>query len=222
MLGSYLKYLFQRKSKYKVHSPFVFDFMTKVLYDNGSNRDYDTMLRISRLLDGKKYPNFVRRKKARFLYRMVNYFEPQVVVSFGKLSALNTTALALGNLLTKVYLDQSSDFLETMVSMGVVNVNLLRRDKPQEEQLERLNLDFVYFGLNDFGDDNWNKLEETLAQANDETILVFEGIHHSSRIEDAWEAIKADEDVSLSIDIYSFGMVFFREGMEKQHFVLKY
>ena len=95
MVTSYLKYLWQRKSKYKVHSPFVYDFMTKVLYDKGSNTDYDTMLRISRLLDGKRYATRLRRKEARLLYRLVNYLEPDAVVSFGSLSALNTTALSI-------------------------------------------------------------------------------------------------------------------------------
>ena len=222
MVLSYLKYLLQRKSKYSVHSPFVYDFMTKVLYDQGTNRDYDTMLRISRLLDGKKFPVRTRRKEARLLYRLVNYLEPEAVVSFGTLSALNTTALALGNLQTKVYLDHSADFLDTMNSMGVVNANLLRRDKPEQEQLERLSLDFVFFGLNDFGEDTWNKLEEAMVQANEETVLIFEGIHHSSRTEAAWEAIIADEDITLSIDVYSVGIVFFREGIEKQDFVLKF
>ena len=55
MVGSWLKYLLQRKSRYKVHSPFVYDFMCKVLNDSGSNRDYDLMLRISRLVDGKRF-----------------------------------------------------------------------------------------------------------------------------------------------------------------------
>ena len=53
MIVSYLKYLLQRKSKYKIHSPFVYEFMTKVLNDSGSNRDYDLMLRVSLLIDGK-------------------------------------------------------------------------------------------------------------------------------------------------------------------------
>ena len=153
---SYLKYLIRRKSKYKIHSPFVYDFMNRVLYDKGSNHDYETMLRISRLLDGKRFATRSRRKEARLLYRLVNYLEPESVVSFGTLSALNTTALALGNLQTKVYLDHSADFLETMYSMGAINVNLLRRDKPEQEQLERLSLDYVFFGLNDFGEDTWN------------------------------------------------------------------
>ena len=221
-MGSYLKYLMQRKSKYSIHSPFVYDFMVKVLYDKGSNRDYDLMLRVSHLVDGKRFATRSRRKQARFLYRLVGYLEPETVLSFGKVSALNTSALALGNLQTKVYLEQSTEFLETLSSMGVVNVNLIHPDADEEEQLERYNTGFVLYGLEDFGEDNWNNLEDGMAQADDDTVLVFEGIHHSRRTEAAWEAIKEGEGVTLTMDLYTMGLVFFREGIEKQDFVLKY
>lgn len=222
MVGSYLKYLGKRKSEFSIHSPFVFDFMKKVLYDRGSNRDYDLMLRISRLLDGKKYATRKKRKEARLLYRLVSYMEPETVLTFGQLSALNTSALALGNLQTKVYLEQSPDFLETLNSMGVVNVNLIRRNVDEEEQFERLNTGFVFYGLDDFGDDTWNNLEDGFGEVDEDTVLVFEGIHHSRHTEAAWEAIKANEDVTLSMDLYCIGIAFFREGIEKQDFVLKY
>ena len=221
MVGG-LKYLWQRKSEYSIHSPFVYDFMKKVLYDRGSNRDYDLMVRISRLLDGKKYPTRRRRKEGRLLYRLVRYLEPETVLTFGQLSALNTSALALGNLQTKVYLEQSSDFLETLNSMGVVNVSLIRHDGNEEEQFERLNTGFVFYTLDDFGDDTWNNLEDGFGTVDEETVLVFEGIHHSRHTEAAWEAIKANEDVTVTMDLYCIGIVFFREGIEKQDFVLKY
>lgn len=221
-MGSYLKYLMQRKSKYSIHSPFVYDFMVKVLYDKGSNRDYDLMLRVSHLVDGKRFATRSRRKQARFLYRLVGYLEPETVLSFGKVSALNTSALALGNLQTKVYLEQTTEFLETLSSMGVVNVNLIHPDADEEEQLERYNTGFVLYGLEDFGEDNWNNLEDGMAQADDDTVLVFEGIHHSRLTEAAWEAIKEGEGVTLTMDLYTMGLVFFREGIEKQDFVLKY
>lgn len=222
MIGSYIKYLLQRKSKFSIHSPFVYEFMTKVVNDSGSNRDYDTLWRISRLLDGKSYPNRRRRKQGRLLYRLVRYLEPETVLTFGRLSALNTSALALGNLQTKVYLEQSSDFLETLNSMGVVNVNMIRHNGEEEEQYERLNTGFVYYGLDDFGDGSWNNLEDGFAEVDEDVVLVFEGIHHSRHTEAAWEAIKASEDVSISMDLYCIGLVFFRDGIEKQDFVLKY
>ena len=221
-MKSYLKYLIQRKSKYKVHSPFVYDFMGKVLYDKGSNSDYDTMLRVSRLLDSKKFANPPRRKQARFLYRLVRYLEPETVLSFGRVSALNTCALALGNLQTKVYLDLTPDFLDTLTSMGVVNVKLIHQDISEEELLEHFNSGFVLYGLDDFGEDTWDNLEYGMAQSDEDTVLVFEGIHHSHRMEAAWEAIKESEGVTLTIDLYSMGLVFFREGIEKQDFILKY
>lgn len=222
MARSYLKYLLQRKTEFSVHSPFVFDFMKKVLYDRGTNRDYELMLRISRLLDGKKFSTRSRRKQARLLYRLVRYMEPETVLTFGRLSALNTSALALGNLQTKVYLEQSPDFLETLNSMGVVNVSLIRHDGNEEEQFERLNTGFVFYGLDDFGEDTWNNLEDGFGEVEEDTVLVFEGIHHSRHTEAAWEAIKASEGVTLSMDLYCIGIIFFREGIEKQDFVLKY
>lgn len=211
-----------RKSKYKIHSPFVYDFMSKVLYDKGTNRDYDLMLRVSHLVDGKRFATRPRRKQARFLYRLVGHLEPETVLSFGRVSALNTSALALGNLRTKVYLEQSNDFLETLSSMGVVNVNLIHPETDKEEELERYNTGFVLYGIEDFGDDTWNNLEEGMAQADEDTVLVFEGIHHNRRTEAAWEAIKESEGVTLTMDLFSMGLVFFREGIEKQDFVLKY
>ena len=222
MIGSYLKYLLQRKSKYSIHSPFVYEFMTKVANDRGSNRDYDTLWRISRLLDGKKYPNRRRRKQARLLYRLVRFLEPETVLTFGRLSALNTGALALGDLQTKVYLEQSLDFLETLNSMGVVNMSLIRRNGDEEEQFEQQNTGFVYYSLDDFGDDSWNNLEDGFGEVDEDTVLVFEGIHHSHHTEAAWEAVKASEDVSISMDLYGIGIIFFRDGIEKQDFVLKY
>ena len=65
-------------------------------------------------------------------------------------------------------------------------------------------------------------LVDCLSYKTADSVFVFEGIHHNRAMEDAWEEIKADEDVSVTFDLYCIGMVFFREGIEKQDFVLKY
>ena len=221
-MTSYLKYLLQRKSEYGIHSPFVYDFMCKVLNDSGSNRDYDTIYRVARLLDKRKYIHYNLRKQSRLLYRLVRHFEPDSVVSFGRLPALNTTALALGHLQTKIYLEQSDDFLETLNSMGIVNVNLIQPAEFDSEHFRRLNTGFVFFSRASFEDDTWDYLVDCLNYKTADSVFVFEGIHHNKAMEDAWEEIKGNEDVSVTLDLYCIGMVFFREGIEKQDFVLKY
>jgi hypothetical protein len=37
----------------------------------------------------------------------------------------------------------------------------------------------------------------------------------------AWKAIINHSEVTISIDLFFVGLVFFRKGIEKQHFVLK-
>ena len=222
MLSSYLKYLWQRRSEYGIHSPFVYEFMRKVLNDSGSNRDYDTIYRIARLLDKRKHIRYNLRKQSRLLYRMVRYFEPDSVVSFGKVSALNTAAMALGHLQTRVYLEESDDFLETLNSMGVVNVSLIQPEEFDSEHFKRLNTGFVFFSRDSFEEDTWDYLVDCLNYKTADSVFVFEGIHHNKAMQDAWEEIKANEDVSITFDLYCVGMVFFREGIEKQDFVLKY
>lgn len=222
MAKSYLKYLWQRKSEYGIHSPFVYDFVRKVLNDNGSNRDYDTAYRVARLLDKRKHINHNLRKQSRLLYRMVRYFEPDSVVSFGHITALNATAMALGNMQTKVYLEQSESFLEALNAMGVVNVNLISPEEFDSEHFKRINTGFVFFSRDSFEDDNWDYLADCLSHKTSDSVFVFEGIHRTRDMEDAWEEIKGNEDVSVTFDLYCIGVVFFREGIEKQDFVLKY
>lgn len=222
MIGSWLKYIWQRKSEYSIHSPFVFDFVTKVLNDRGANHDYDTILRIGRLLDKTKHISYAKRKRSRLLYRVIKHYEPDSVVSFGSITALNATALALGYLQTKVYLEQSEDFLDTLNAMGVINVNLIQPAEFDSTRFRRLNTGFVFFGRDSFEDDTWDYLSDCMNYKTADSVFIFEGIHHNRDIEDAWEEIKANEDVSVTFDLYSIGMVFFREGIEKQDFVLKY
>ncbi len=222
MLGSYLKYLHQRKSEYSIHSPFVYEFMRKVLNDSVSNRDYETIYRVARLLDRRRHFNYHLRKQSRLLYRLVRYFEPASVVSFGKMSALNTSAMALGHLQTKVYLEESVGFIETLNAMGIVNVCLIQPEEFDSEHFKCLNTGFVFFGHNSFEEDTWDYFADCLNYKTSDSVFVFEGIHRNRNMENAWEEIKAIEDVSVTFDMYCVGVVFFREGIEKQDFVLKY
>jgi hypothetical protein len=41
-------------------------------------------------------------------------------------------------------------------------------------------------------------------------------------MQNAWETIKKDSDVTLTIDLFNMGMVFFRTGVPKQDFIIRY
>jgi len=62
-----------------------------------------------------------------------------------------------------------------------------------------------------------------LKKAHNETILIFDDIHWSAQMEEAWEIIKQHNSVTLSIDLFFIGIVFLRKDFKvKQHFSLRF
>ena len=64
-------------------------------------------------------------------------------------------------------------------------------------------------------------LDRYLSNRSEEVAFVTRDIHRDRNNEAAWDTICRHPDVTLTIDLFREGWVFFREGMEKQHFVLK-
>ncbi len=53
--------------------------------------------------------------------------------------------------------------------------------------------------------------------------IIFDDIHWSAEMEEAWDIIRKDARVTLSIDLFFIGIVFFRkEFREKQHFSIRF
>ena len=63
--------------------------------------------------------------------------------------------------------------------------------------------------------------EGEMPAGDSKVMYVMEGIHHDQKKERFWHTICDCPDVTLTIDLYDKGLFFYREGMEKQHFVLK-
>ena len=62
-----------------------------------------------------------------------------------------------------------------------------------------------------------------LPHLNENSILIFDDIHWSQGMCQAWKSIQQDPQVKLSIDLFFFGVLFFKNDFkEKQHFILKY
>ena len=66
-----------------------------------------------------------------------------------------------------------------------------------------------------------NKFEQLLPTINNNTILIIKHIHASPDMEKAWIIIKNHHSVTVSIDTYKWGFVFFRNEQQKEHFVIR-
>ena len=76
--------------------------------------------------------------------------------------------------------------------------------------------------LKELGIERTLTMTEGEMPGRDESVMyVVEDIHKNKQKEAYWNTICGNPDVSLTIDLYHKGMAFYREGMEKQNFVLK-
>ena len=63
--------------------------------------------------------------------------------------------------------------------------------------------------------------EILLPTITNETIWIFDDLHWSKDMEESWEIIKIHPKVTVTIDTFQWGLVFFRKEQEKEHFVIR-
>ncbi len=254
----YLAYLAKAKTRYKVHSPFVFDLVENVLKDKTEYPEYRKIETYKKNLgrsktiietldfgartENKHYTTSrekvgdivkrrsQRKKQARLLYRLSRHFQPQNILEFGTAAGFSTAYIKApvpkSKMITMegcpILADVASDNLEKLkinnieISTGDFGVTLTKVLKKFEK------LDFVFFDGNHRREPTLDYYNRCAELAHEGTVFIFDDIHWSPGMEDAWNTIKKDERVSVSLDIFWFGLVFFRKGITKQDFIIRY
>lgn len=83
-------------------------------------------------------------------------------------------------------------------------------------------LDFVYIDGNHRKDATLNYFKWCLPKVHENSLLIFDDIYWSQGMKEAWEEIKNHPDVSVTIDLFWIGLVYFKKGQAKEHFKLKF
>lgn len=94
-------------------------------------------------------------------------------------------------------------------------------DKTLPTALENQQFDLIYFDGNHQEKATLSYFEQCLAHAHNETIFIFDDIYWSKGMTRAWEQIIKHPKITVSIDTFRWGIVFFRKEQVKQHFVIR-
>lgn len=81
--------------------------------------------------------------------------------------------------------------------------------------------DLIYFDGNHQKQATLKYFHQLLPLAHNESVFIFDDIHWSKDMEEAWEEIKAHKEVRVSIDSFFWGIVFFRKEQKKEHFKIR-
>ncbi len=170
-------------------------------------------------------------KYARLLFRMVRHYQPQAILELGTSLGITTSYLASGNALVKIHTlegDASIAALarKTFKELGIKNIEL-RESEFNLGLPELLNeLDTIGLAFIDGDHRKGPTLEyfrQLLEHVGPSSILIFDDIHWSPGMEAAWEEIRKDPLVTLSIDLFFLGIVFFSPDFKiKQHHMIRF
>lgn len=171
------------------------------------------------------------KKFARLFYRMTKYYKPQTIIDIGTSFGITTAYLATAEPASKVFTLEGSERIaaiafRTFSNLNLKNIHLIEGNF--DEQLPALlqTIDVVDFCLIDGNHSEYptlQYLEWLLQKINTNSIIIFDDIHWSKGMEQAWDKIKTHPEVRLSIDLFFAGIVFFKEEFKhKQHFTLRF
>ncbi len=258
IIKSYLKFLLNSKNQHGIHSPFVFDLVTKCFYDKTKYPAYSllkeyrksllanrTIIEVTDFGVGSKVFKSNQRKvsaiaknagispkRAELLFRITNYFQPDSVLEIGTSLGLATIALSLGNksrsIGTKIItlegcpqtmaIAKNQCQLQNLYNIEFVNTEFsiyLKNIQPTTS-----NPQLIYFDGNHSKKATLDYFELLLPTISNNSVWIFDDIHWSKDMEETWEIIKNHPKVTVTIDTFQWGIVFFRKEQLKEHFII--
>ncbi|WP_309640473.1 class I SAM-dependent methyltransferase [Flavobacterium sp.] len=170
----------------------------------------------------------ISSKRAQLLFRITQYFQPENILEIGTSLGLATVALSLGNPkatittlegcpeTAKIAQQQFQKFQFTNIISEVTEFENFFNQEPATD-----NRQLIYFDGNHSQKATLHYFEQLLPTVTNETVWIFDDIHWSAEMEAAWEIIKTHPKVSVTIDTFQWGLVFFRAEQEKEHFTIR-
>ena len=169
-------------------------------------------------------------KYGQLLFRLVNHFKPATILELGTSLGISTLYLAASNKQIKVTTVEGCPKTAKVAQInfdkiGFNNIELINDtfDHFLPNHLAKTNaLDFVFFDGNHQQEATINYFNLCVEKIHNETIFIFDDIHWSEGMTEAWEVIKKHPKVTSTIDLYFMGIVFFNPDLSKEDFVLKF
>lgn len=171
----------------------------------------------------------ISKKRAELLFRVTNYFEPKNILEIGTSLGLATSALALGNPKAKVITLEGCPQTTNQCQLQLQKFNFNNVENVISEfelylnnlKLETLNFELIYFDGNHSKKTTLAYFDLLLPTIDNDSVWIFDDIHWSSEMEEAWGIIKKHPKVTVTIDTFQWGFVFFRREQEKEHFIIR-
>ncbi|HEV3222266.1 MAG TPA: class I SAM-dependent methyltransferase [Puia sp.] len=223
------RYYYAYEKIERVKKNLLLDKRTLIVNDfgAGSSQNVNGIKKISEIA-GKEV---CTQKFGRLLFRLANYYQARTIFEMGSSLGISTAYMAsAGNLSRVISIEGATSIAEianeTFSQLELKNIKLVTGNF--DEKLENLIVENPPAELV-FIDGNHRKkpvleyFEKFLDKISPASLIIIHDIHWSREMEEAWAIIQHHPKVKMSIDIFSAGLVFFRNEFQvKQQFIIRF
>jgi len=233
---------------YKLADAVIYDFSEKSQYKNIEDQrkklfSDDSEITVTDLGAGS-HLNKNRTKKiseiaknalksprlAKLIYRLAENTNPKTAIELGTCLGITSSYLAKAcpeaEIITiegcprtaEVAKRNFQDLDLNNIELHVGNFDLILPDIIAKQP----SLDFVYIDGNHRKDATLNYFKWCLPKVTENSLLIFDDIYWSQGMKEAWEEIKSHPEVTVTVDLFWIGLVYFKKGQAKEHFKLKF
>ena len=234
---SFLKHWSKAKTRHGVHSPFVYRLLDEVIYDFRAKTVYQEIEGLrGELLQYERKSSLVNKNSlmsprlVQLVHRLVSDLKPGNIIELGACRGISTAYLAKAAPEASVIsIERYSEALgitrENLQTLNIHNVELLSGNV--DELLPELirgipELDFILIDGNHSRDAILNYFKSCLPKMSNHSMMVFDDIYRNREMKSAWEEIKSNPEVSVTIDLFWIGLVFVRRAQRKEDFFIRF
>jgi len=193
----------------------------------GSRRNKSNVRKIKTIAKNAEKPE----KFGELFNRLIRRFQPQTILELG-------TSLGL----TTLYMSRARPDSQIISFEGCPETAKIARENFEKSEAENIEIvignidetlpkelaklpapvDYAYFDANHRYEPTVRYFENCLTYAHNDSLFIFDDIYWSPEMTKAWEYIKQHPQVTLTVDLFWIGLVFFRKEQVKEHFVLRF
>ena len=170
------------------------------------------------------------KKYGRLLFRLSQFTKPLHILELGTAMGISSAYLAMGNKNSHVTTVEGCPNISRLANqnfktIGLQNVTVLNGnfDDVLPVYLAGIpQLDLAFIDGNHREAHTINYFNQCLMKTTGASCLIFDDIHWSKGMENAWKYIVNHKSVTLSLDLFFVGIVFFRKELTKQHFIIRF
>jgi len=195
-------------------------------YGSGGGRRGAGRRKVSEIARNSSVP----AKYGKLLARLSKAYGKKCIIELGTSFGIGAMYLAAGSPDAVVHTiegcpETSAIALENIKGAGYGNIFPHRgifREQLEALKDQKTVPGLVYVDGDHRGDRVLEYFELLCSMADEKTIIVFDDIHCSADMGEAWRKISCDERVTLSVDMFRMGIVFFVKGLTPSHYKIRY